>query len=267
MLLPTRKFETAAELLEHYKRLREKSFPAPPKRVRPFQVCGCGHPWERHTQTFNGAFACTHHGCGCRDVVGPRSEISAAPPPPPAPPLPPEPSPLLPVEPVVPVMSQQPVELPPYAPALGIVRIRRAVGAAFDVPDHIMTSASRAECNLRPRQIGMALARHLTNATLPEIGRKFDRDHTTVMNAIVRMEPMIAELARQLPPDAPLEQWIEAAKLYRQRTSIHDSERRRERTRERRRRQRELLLVQATDAGCSEPVLRPMPAPEPEDQA
>lgn len=33
------------------------------------EPCACAHPWERHTRTANGALACKHHGCGCRDVV------------------------------------------------------------------------------------------------------------------------------------------------------------------------------------------------------
>lgn len=38
-------------------------------------LCKCGHDWERHhTQTANGAYACTYHGCGCRDVV--REELT-----------------------------------------------------------------------------------------------------------------------------------------------------------------------------------------------
>ena len=35
----------------------------------------------------------------------------------------------------------------------------------------------------RPRQVAMALAKELTNKSLPEIGRAFERDHTTVLNA------------------------------------------------------------------------------------
>ncbi len=31
--------------------------------------CGCGHEWKRHIKTANGAWACRHFGCGCRDVV------------------------------------------------------------------------------------------------------------------------------------------------------------------------------------------------------
>ncbi len=33
--------------------------------------CSCGHRWSEHKTTANGAAACSHFGCGCRDVVLP----------------------------------------------------------------------------------------------------------------------------------------------------------------------------------------------------
>jgi superfamily II DNA or RNA helicase len=33
------------------------------------RMCECGHSWNEHIRTANGAYACKHHGCGCRDVV------------------------------------------------------------------------------------------------------------------------------------------------------------------------------------------------------
>ena len=43
------------------------------------------------------------------------------------------------------------------------------------------------------RQIAMYLAKQLTSRSLPEIGRKFDRDHTTVMHAVRKVEELILE--------------------------------------------------------------------------
>jgi chromosomal replication initiator protein len=44
-----------------------------------------------------------------------------------------------------------------------------------------------------PRQIGMYLAKQLTHRSLPEIGRRFgNRDHTTVLHAIRKIEGVIA---------------------------------------------------------------------------
>ena len=55
----------------------------------------------------------------------------------------------------------------------------------------------------RPRQIAMYLAKQINSRSLPEIGRKFDRDHTTVMHAVRKVEELIVE-------DASLAESIEA---------------------------------------------------------
>lgn len=48
-----------------------------------------------------------------------------------------------------------------------------------------------------PRQIGMYLAKQLTSRSLPEIGRRFgNRDHTTVLHAIRKIEGELAGDAR-----------------------------------------------------------------------
>ena len=47
---------------------------------------------------------------------------------------------------------------------------------------------------MRPRQIGMFLAKHLTKRSLPEIGRRFGgRDHTTVLHAVRKIDTLIKE--------------------------------------------------------------------------
>jgi len=36
------------------------------------RVCAqCSHSWNEHIKQKNGAYACVHYGCGCRDVVMP----------------------------------------------------------------------------------------------------------------------------------------------------------------------------------------------------
>ena len=50
-------------------------------------------------------------------------------------------------------------------------------------------SQRRHRSVVRPRQIGMYLAKQLTSRSLPEIGRRFgNRDHTTVLHAIRKIE-------------------------------------------------------------------------------
>ena len=47
-----------------------------------------------------------------------------------------------------------------------------------------LKSKNRSRSIARPRQLAMALAKELTNRSLPEIGKAFgDRDHTTVLHA------------------------------------------------------------------------------------
>ena len=44
---------------------------------------------------------------------------------------------------------------------------------------------------LRARHIAMFVARHLTPQSLPAIGRAFDRDHTTVLHAVRKVDQLV----------------------------------------------------------------------------
>ena len=55
-----------------------------------------------------------------------------------------------------------------------------------------MLSARRSRILARPRQIAMYLAKHHTTNSLPDIGRKFsNRDHTTVIHAVKKIDELI----------------------------------------------------------------------------
>jgi hypothetical protein len=56
-----------------------------------------------------------------------------------------------------------------------------------------MEGESRARRVARPRQVAMTLCRHYSGATLPSIGRRFHRDHTTVLHAIRAVDRLCAE--------------------------------------------------------------------------
>ncbi|MCY4393781.1 MAG: chromosomal replication initiator protein DnaA [Rhodospirillaceae bacterium] len=74
-----------------------------------------------------------------------------------------------------------------------IEEIQRNVCAHFNIKMTDMSSARRARAVARPRQIAMYLAKMLTSRSLPEIGRKFgNRDHTTVMHAVRKIEELRA---------------------------------------------------------------------------
>ena len=82
-------------------------------------------------------------------------------------------------------------ELKPRRATMREVQERTA--EAFDVTIDALLSPSRAQSIAWPRQVAMYLARELTGATLPAIGRAFgNRNHTTVMHACRRTAERIA---------------------------------------------------------------------------
>ena len=72
-----------------------------------------------------------------------------------------------------------------------IEEIQRRVAEHFNIKLADMHSERRARAVARPRQVAMFLAKQLTTRSLPEIGRKFgNRDHTTVMHAVRKIEEL-----------------------------------------------------------------------------
>ncbi|MGI9481085.1 MAG: chromosomal replication initiator protein DnaA [Hyphomicrobiales bacterium] len=70
--------------------------------------------------------------------------------------------------------------------------ILKVVGRHFNVPKADLLSPRRARSIVRPRQIGMYLAKTLTTRSLPEIGRRFGgRDHSTVLHAVRKIEELM----------------------------------------------------------------------------
>lgn len=66
--------------------------------------------------------------------------------------------------------------------------IQKVVAGYFNIRVADMLSKRRSRSITRPRQIAMALAKALTNHSLPEIGDSFGgRDHTTVLHACRRI--------------------------------------------------------------------------------
>lgn len=72
--------------------------------------------------------------------------------------------------------------------------ILKMISKHFGVNRTDLLSARRNRSIVRPRQIGMYLAKNLTSRSLPEIGRRFgNRDHTTVLHAIRKVEQLMAD--------------------------------------------------------------------------
>ncbi len=74
---------------------------------------------------------------------------------------------------------------------VSIENIQKTVADYFKIRVADLLSKKRSRSIARPRQLGMALAKELTNHSLPEIGDAFGgRDHTTVLHGCRRIESL-----------------------------------------------------------------------------
>ena len=81
---------------------------------------------------------------------------------------------------------------------ISIENIQKTVADYYKIRISDMHSKKRSRAIARPRQVAMALAKELTQLSLPEIGSNFGgRDHTTVLHAcrqIAKLRETIPEL-------------------------------------------------------------------------
>lgn len=73
-------------------------------------------------------------------------------------------------------------------PRVRIADIQSVVAVQFGVRMDILLSKQRYRRIARPRQAAMYLARELTPSSLTAIGKRFNRDHTTVVHAIRKVK-------------------------------------------------------------------------------
>lgn len=78
----------------------------------------------------------------------------------------------------------------PTAPVEGVIK---AVCEYFGVTKRELLLHRRQECVVRRRFIAVYLARETTSKSLPQIGRVFGFDHTSVMHACKRAEELIRD--------------------------------------------------------------------------
>lgn len=71
---------------------------------------------------------------------------------------------------------------------ISIEQIQKRVGEYFNLRLPELKSKRHSKIVAQPRQIGMYLCRQLTSASLPEIGQKFGKHHTTVLHSIKKVE-------------------------------------------------------------------------------
>jgi len=79
---------------------------------------------------------------------------------------------------------------------VGVDNIQRTVAEYYKIKLADLLSKRRSRSVARPRQVAMALAKELTNHSLPEIGDAFGgRDHTTVLHACRKVKALQEESA------------------------------------------------------------------------
>jgi chromosomal replication initiator protein len=77
-----------------------------------------------------------------------------------------------------------------YDRLVTIENIMRKVSEYYNIRVADLSSKRRSRSLARPRQVAMALAKELTEHSLPEIGRAFDKDHTTVLHACKKVREL-----------------------------------------------------------------------------
>ena len=94
----------------------------------------------------------------------------------------------------------------PETPRLTVAAIQDRVAKRWQVSRREMVSNRRPTGIIQSRHVAMYLARELTTKTLPQIARAFNRDHTTVLMAVRKIERL-----RQQDPklDADVKDLIE----------------------------------------------------------
>lgn len=110
-----------------------------------------------------------------------------------------------------------PVEVAPEQPTgpikPTIKEIQAEICRQYLVSLNDICSERRSMSVVRPRQVGMMLAKILTLRSLPYIGGCFGgKDHTTVLHATRKTEPLKKKLLAIMPENATLEEWVKAAR-------------------------------------------------------
>lgn len=73
--------------------------------------------------------------------------------------------------------------------------IRECVAEAYNIDPGWINSFARNKSYTWPRQVAHYLTRKMLKKSLPEIGRIYDRDHTTVLHSVSRVETAIGKSA------------------------------------------------------------------------
>lgn len=104
--------------------------------------------------------------------------------------------------------EEQPLEAQMVLPRPKIRQIQNAVCQTFRVDLHEVISRRKTRGVLPCRHIAMMLCKMLTFESLPEIGRRFHRDHTTILHAIRKYQWLADQLRNELKQSDPVSAWV-----------------------------------------------------------
>ncbi|MCL2672946.1 MAG: chromosomal replication initiator protein DnaA [Alphaproteobacteria bacterium] len=76
---------------------------------------------------------------------------------------------------------------------LTLDEIQKRVAEHYKITQADILSKRRDRDIARPRQVAMYLSKRLTTRSLPEIGQKFKKDHSTVIHAVRMVETLVAK--------------------------------------------------------------------------
>lgn len=94
-----------------------------------------------------------------------------------------------------------------------LAEIVKEVCQQFKVSRAFIESDRRKPEVVMPRQTAMMLAKHLTKRSLPQIGKYIGgRDHTTVLHACRKYQPVMDACAEKVSKGAPIGRWVETFK-------------------------------------------------------
>ena len=71
--------------------------------------------------------------------------------------------------------------------------IIREVCKFYNISEHVIRSTQRNKGTAEARQIAMYLIRSMTNLSYPDVGKEFDRDHTTAMHGVTKIESLLED--------------------------------------------------------------------------
>jgi hypothetical protein len=123
------------------------------------------------------------------------------------PPAPPEPKAEIDPEDARMLMVAETCRRPPWAASLLDI-IVAAVCQEFQIGKRDLFARFRCPRIVTPRFVLFALARHLTPLSLKQIGYRGGFDHTTVLNGINKLRPVLDAVKDGMPQDASPAEWV-----------------------------------------------------------